>query len=286
MTIKAVIFDIGGVCVGSPIEGVHAAERRYNLPHNYLNASITARGKRGAFQRLERGELDLDTFYKQFGDEMSDVETGNMAYKVYCERRGQHCPTNLPKKLGIDGKEMWAVMMQPASEPDRDIIEAINALRASGRFKIAALTNNFAVPGVPKPATSSSSGPASQAEKSQQPKRPVSFEQLKQSLHESRKDPNNAGAPNEMLKSLFDLFVESSVEGLRKPDPKFYQLALDRLGVKPEETVFLDDIGHNLVAAKKLGIKTIRVELKKSAEAVTELEKIVGMPLKQGAAKL
>lgn len=44
----------------------------------------------------------------------------------------------------------------------------------------------------------------------------------------------------------------------RKPDPKFFQLALDRLGVKAEETVFLDDIGHNLAAAAKMGIKTIR----------------------------
>ena len=44
----------------------------------------------------------------------------------------------------------------------------------------------------------------------------------------------------------------------RKPDPKFFQLALDRLGIKAEETVFLDDIGHNLAAAAKMGIKTIR----------------------------
>ncbi|KAK4056123.1 hypothetical protein OIO90_002854 [Microbotryomycetes sp. JL221] len=284
MTIKAVIFDIGGVCVGSPIEGVNEAERLYNLPVNYLNASITARGKQGAFQRLERGELDLETFYRRFGQEMSDTTIGNQAYKVYCERRGKPLPTNLPHKLDINGKEMWAIMMKPATEPDQNIIEAINALR--GRFKIAALTNNFNVPGVPKSATPTTSTKSSQIENPLKPKQIVSFEQLRESLHESRKDPNNAGAPNEMLKSMFDLFVESSVEGLRKPDPKFYQLALDRLGVKPNETVFLDDIGHNLVAAKKLGINTIRVELQKSAQAVDQLEKIVGIPLKRGLAKL
>ncbi|KAK4047841.1 hypothetical protein OIV83_005184 [Microbotryomycetes sp. JL201] len=276
MTIKAVIFDIGGVCVGSPIEGVHAAERRYGVPHNYLNASITARGKQGAFQRLERGEIGLDDFYEQFGREMSDTDTGNKAYRVYCERRHQLCPQDLPNKLQIDGKE-------PASEPDREIINAINALRGKST-PIAALTNNFAVPGVPKPATDSNTG--NQVERPSQMKRPIPFEELKRSLHESRKDPNNAGAPNEMLKSLFDLFVESSVEGLRKPDPKFYQLALEKLDVKPEEVVFLDDIGHNLVAAKKLGIKTIRVELGKSAQAVAQLEQIVGIPLKQDGSKL
>ena len=105
MVIKAVIFDIGGVVLGSPISGVNDAERKYGLPQHYLNASITARGKRGAFQRLERGEIDLGTFYKEFGREMSDVETGNMAYKVYCERRGIECPA-LPTRLDIDGKEV------------------------------------------------------------------------------------------------------------------------------------------------------------------------------------
>jgi putative hydrolase of the HAD superfamily len=53
--------------------------------------------------------------------------------------------------------------------------------------------------------------------------------------------------------------VESSVVGLRKPDPKIYKLACERLSVKPAETVFLDDLGPNLVPAKKLGIYTIQV---------------------------
>jgi putative hydrolase of the HAD superfamily len=53
--------------------------------------------------------------------------------------------------------------------------------------------------------------------------------------------------------------VESSVVGLRKPDPKIYKLACERLSVKPAETVFLDDLGPNLVPAKKLGIHTIQV---------------------------
>lgn len=52
--------------------------------------------------------------------------------------------------------------------------------------------------------------------------------------------------------------TDTRVRTFRKPDPKFFQLALDRLGVKAEETVFLDDIGHNLAAAAKMGIKTIR----------------------------
>lgn len=46
--------------------------------------------------------------------------------------------------------------------------------------------------------------------------------------------------------------------GKRKPDPEFYEYALNLLKVKPSEVVFLDDIGPNLKAAQRLGITTIR----------------------------
>lgn len=89
MVIRCVLLDIGGVCVGSPITGANNAEKLWGLPPHYINAHITAQGHGGAFQRLERGELDLETFYKQFGAELSNVETGNAAYKVYCKRVGK-----------------------------------------------------------------------------------------------------------------------------------------------------------------------------------------------------
>lgn len=63
-------------------------ERSHNLPHNYLNAAVTATGPEGAFQRLERGELPLDEFYGQFGRELGSVESGNKAYREYCRRTG------------------------------------------------------------------------------------------------------------------------------------------------------------------------------------------------------
>lgn len=88
-----------------------------------------------------------------------------------------------------------------------------------------------------------------------------------------------------MLRSLFDIYVESAIEGMRKPDPRFYQRALDRLGIKGEEAIFLDDIGINLVAAKKLGIHTIRVHPGRSLEALLELEKLTGVSLVDGPAQ-
>lgn len=70
--------------------------------------------------------------------------------------------------------------------------------------------------------------------------------------------------------SLFDEVVESSVEGIRKPNPKIYQIALARMGVKAEEAVFLDDLGINLKPAKALGMKTIKVL--NAQQALAELE--------------
>lgn len=57
---------------------------------------------------------------------------------------------------------------------------------------------------------------------------------------------------------MFDHYMESAVIGMRKPEEGIYRHAIQTLGVKPDEIVFLDDIGINLKAAAKLGIRTIR----------------------------
>ncbi|XP_029139869.1 acyl-CoA dehydrogenase family member 10 [Protobothrops mucrosquamatus] len=75
----------------------------------------------------------------------------------------------------------------------------------------------------------------------------------------------------------FDVIVESCREGVCKPDPRIYQLCLERLGVLAQESVFLDDIGQNLKAASQLGIKTLKVEDVDSA--VQELETCLAFPL-------
>ena len=79
------------------------------------------------------------------------------------------------------------------------------------------------------------------------------------------------------LRDLFDVFVESSVEGLRKPDPRIYELACERLAVTPPEAVFLDDIGRNLKPARALGMVTIKVD--DPATALADLERVVGFAL-------
>lgn len=62
--------------------------------------------------------------------------------------------------------------------------------------------------------------------------------------------------------------VESCKVGYRKPHPKIYEIVLKELGVPGERCVFLDDIGANLKAAQKFGIKTIKVAWHSRVEPV------------------
>jgi len=87
--------------------------------------------------------------------------------------------------------------------------------------------------------------------------------------------PERAGRVAEVM-ALFDLVVESSLEGIRKPDPRIYQLTCERLGVAPDSAVFLDDLGINLKPARELGMRTIKVL--GEDQAIRELADLTGLP--------
>ncbi|MBX9605314.1 MAG: HAD-IA family hydrolase [Gammaproteobacteria bacterium] len=74
---------------------------------------------------------------------------------------------------------------------------------------------------------------------------------------------------------LFDVVIESSKEGIRKPDPRIYQLACERVGVAPEAIVYLDDLGINLKPARELGMTTIKVM--NEQQAIDDLARILGI---------
>ena len=73
----------------------------------------------------------------------------------------------------------------------------------------------------------------------------------------------------------FDMVVESSIEGIRKPDPAIYRIACERLGVEPSSCVFLDDLGINLKPARAMGMHTIKVV--DEDEAIRELAAATGL---------
>lgn len=83
----------------------------------------------------------------------------------------------------------------------------------------------------------------------------------------SRSDASAAAVREAM--ALFEHVLESSREGMRKPQPEFYLLACQRLGVDPSRVVYLDDLGINLKPARELGMTTIKVV--SEAQAIRDL---------------
>ena len=85
------------------------------------------------------------------------------------------------------------------------------------------------------------------------------------------------------LLGLFDAIVESSVEGVRKPEPEIYERALTRLSdavgrrIEAADCAYLDDLGINLKPARALGFSTIKVV--EPSDALAELSALVGLDL-------
>jgi glucose-1-phosphatase len=65
------------------------------------------------------------------------------------------------------------------------------------------------------------------------------------------------------LNDYFHKAYYSHLIGLRKPDPRIFELVLRENNLKPGETLFLDDLGENLKSARALGIQTIKVTAEK-----------------------
>ena len=76
------------------------------------------------------------------------------------------------------------------------------------------------------------------------------------------------------IMARFDVIVESSKIGVRKPEPRFYEIACELLGVAPNECVFLDDLGINLKPAAAMGMATIKVN--SEDQAIADLSATLG----------
>lgn len=205
MAYRAVLFDLGGVVLGSPLHAIARYERDQGIPGGFVNRVVVASGPSGAWARLERGELALEDFYP--------------AFETECRAAGH----------ALSASDLMVEIGEAAS-PRPAMLEAIRRIRRRG-LAVAALTNNWVGDGVRR--------------------------------HE--------------LAEYFDAFLESSVLGLRKPDPRIYQHACAELGVRPPEVIFLDDIGRNLKAARALGMATIKVDDPESA--LRALAVLLGFPL-------
>jgi putative hydrolase of the HAD superfamily len=100
--------------------------------------------------------------------------------------------------------------------------------------------------------------------------------------------PMERGGRMDDILDMFDVIVESSIEGIRKPEPEIYQRALERLSeavgrrIEATDCAYLDDLGINLKPARALGFSTIKVV--DPDVAIAELSALVGFPLDGPAA--
>ena len=69
---------------------------------------------------------------------------------------------------------------------------------------------------------------------------------------------------------IFDVVVDSAFVGSRKPEPRIYEITLERLGATPDQAVFVDDVEVNCEGARQLGITAIR--FRSTEQAIEQIE--------------
>jgi putative hydrolase of the HAD superfamily len=88
----------------------------------------------------------------------------------------------------------------------------------------------------------------------------------------------DGSSPTADIMRHFDVIIESSKVGIRKPDPKIYMMLCERLGVEAHTCVYLDDLGINCKTAAQLGMTAIKVV--SEAQALADLERATGLILR------
>jgi putative hydrolase of the HAD superfamily len=74
---------------------------------------------------------------------------------------------------------------------------------------------------------------------------------------------------------IFPVIVDSAWVGMRKPDPAIYHLTLERLGLAPEASLFIDDNELNVEAARELGMRA--VHFRSNEQAIPEIREVAGL---------
>ena len=115
-SIRAVVFDLGGVIYGSPVHALRALERRHGVPPGAVGLHLRARGGDGAFAALERGETDAAGFRAAFDAELRGAGIAVPAAAVLAA-------------------------IESVMDARPQMLGAVRRLRGAG-YQVAALTNN------------------------------------------------------------------------------------------------------------------------------------------------
>ncbi|KAE9552798.1 hypothetical protein FO519_003985 [Halicephalobus sp. NKZ332] len=216
---KAVILDMGGVLIPSPMESWAtnppslSSDLKEPVTGKQISQTILSPEVVPHFIALEKGETNIEDFTAIF-TYFFNKQHGRKDEKLI--------------RLFDSLKFEKTMKIVP------DWIPVLKSLKSEG-IKTAVLTNNFF-------------------------------------FDRAKLKPTHA-----LEKSLFDLILESCRTGLRKPEKNFYELALQKLGVNPEEAIFIDDLGVNLKSAKEIGLETIKCTNVK--ETIKELERRLELDL-------
>ncbi|MEI7886811.1 MAG: HAD family phosphatase [Actinomycetes bacterium] len=214
MTVRAVIFDFGGVFVDSPFDAAVTAAASLDVDPAAMLEIVFGSYELDtdhAWHRLERGEIPL-TEARDLIMAASTAEGGPLLD-----------PFELLMALGGGGVR-------------EEMVDFVRAARTAG-LATSILTNNA-------------------------------------------QEFADFWKPLLPLDELFDDVVDSSFVGLRKPDARIYELALERLGVSAAEAVFIDDAPGNVAAARQLGMSAVLIGTKRSDQprAIEELHQLTGVP--------
>ncbi len=212
MTIKAVIWDFGGVFTTSPFEAFNRYEAQRGLPLDLIRTINATNPHDNAWALFERSEIDAAGF---------DVRFAAEAKALGHELRGAEV---LPLLSGDVRPRMVAALAA-----------------CKERFTVACITNNVQGAG-------HGAGMAATTEKAVQ--------------------------VAEIMAS-FDAVIESSKIGIRKPDPRIYQMMCELLEVEPGACVYLDDLGVNCKPAAQLGMAAIKVT--SEDQALADLARVTGL---------
>lgn len=204
-------------------------------------------------------------FFAGFNRDLRDPKRWTAFYQTQ-QAKNPNLPHQVPPVPEVDGEWLFNDMMAVSQQPDPWMFPALEKLRASGRYVLAALSNTVIFP----------------------------------AGHPLADDPEEQGFFGHPVRRMFDVFVSSAHVGLRKPHREAFEYTLDQVdrfarenagrrdpdgalgwcqGVRPEEVLFSDDIGENLKAGRAFGFRTLKVNLGRAFEAVDELEKVTGLAL-------
>ncbi len=200
MTIKAIIWDLGGVIMRTEDPA----------PRQALAAELG----------VSRAGLEKTVFASEMGVK---AQRGEITVNELWEFVRQTYDLT-PKELLDFRKRFWA-----GDQVDYNLVERIRELRAEGY--ITGLLSN-------------------------------AWGNIRATLHDLWN-----------IADAFDFITASAEEGVMKPDPRIYHIALERAGVAPREAVFIDDFPHNTEGARAVGMHAIL--FKNRAQVLGDLEKLL-----------